>query len=102
MKDYCTHVPRAEIEWSEYPLFSMIVPCVSFSRPKHAKFDLQGPTIVYFHLLESYPLKSINLPLKIKMYQFGMLHWLCQMYHFARKRYHCVKIIIFFRDYRGV
>ena len=49
----------------------LIVSHVSFSRPKHAKFDLQGPTILYFHMFDCYLLISVILPSKIKMYVMG-------------------------------
>ena len=55
---------------------------VSVTCAKDANFNLQGATIVYFKLIVPISLQHVIFVLKIRMYPFGMLHHLCQMYHF--------------------
>ena len=70
-----------------------------FSRSTRTKSSLHNPGTIYYQISTFDYLENYLLCIKIEGVSFFHFTGLCQMYRFSRKGLHCVKSVIFSRNF---
>ena len=70
-----------------------------FSRSSRTKSTLHNPGTIYYQISTFDYLENYLLCIKIGGVSFFHFRGLCQMYRFSRKGLHCVKSVIFSRNF---